>query len=229
MTASGVTVGEGLAVGVGVVVGAGVGVGVGLGVELGVEVGAAVLVGTGVSVGAALGSTVEVGLGVAVGSADGTVVAVGPGVLVGAAVGADVGLGVEDALGAGTGGAASDCGFGEAWLNQSVELAFVSIVLPPRPPGFRSMLAPAAGAPIDEPSTKEFVASPQPTASIGAPPIGRRTIAPPVAAKPPLYVASASPAKIPEVLPTSRCCPGSRRVPLAHEAFRVTVLPVEVT
>ncbi len=77
-------------------------------------------------------------------------------------------------------------GFGAAWANQSVELAFVSMVFPPRPPGFRSMLDPAAGAATGVPSTKVFVASPQPTASTGAPPIARRTIAPPVAAKPPL-------------------------------------------
>ena len=37
------------------------------------------------------------------------------------------------------------------------------------------------------PSTNVFVASPQPTASIAVPPVGRRTIAPPVAASPPEY------------------------------------------
>ncbi len=102
-----------------------------------------------------------------------------------------VGAGVV-AAGAGTGGAASDCGLGAAWASQSLELEFVSSVFPPIPPGFRSMLDPAAGAAIGCPSTKVLVASPQPTASTGAPPIARRTMAPPVAANPPVYEASAS-------------------------------------
>ena len=44
-------------------------------------------------------------------------------------------------------------------------------------------------------TTKAFVASPQPTESSGVPPMGRSTIAPPVDARPPVYVASAMPAK----------------------------------
>ena len=64
---------------------------------------------------------------------------------------------------------------------------------------------PAGGAGATEPSTKAFVASPQPIASIALPPIGRTASAPPVAAKPPLYVASAAAAKIPLALATSRC------------------------
>ena len=103
-----------------------------------------------------------------------------------------VGAGVALAAGAGTGGDASDCGFGAGWLNQSAAFEFVSMEFPARAPGLRSMLEPAAGAAIGNPSTKAFVASPQPIASTGAPPMARSTIAPPVAAKPPLYVASAT-------------------------------------
>jgi hypothetical protein len=78
-------------------------------------------------------------------------------------------------------------------------LSFESVMLPAVPPGRRSRLEPAGGALAAVPSTKLFVASPQPTASIGAPPTTRRTIDPPVAANPPLYVASATAAKTPEL------------------------------
>jgi hypothetical protein len=69
-------------------------------------------------------------------------------------------------------------------------LLFVSVPFPAAPPGSRSRLEPALGAAAEEPSTKLLTASPQPTASIGVPPMTRSTIAPPVAASPPLYVAS---------------------------------------
>ena len=104
----------------------------------------------------------------------------------------------------------------------------MSVPLPSSPPGSRSMLDPAGGADAADPSTNAFVASPQPTASIGVPPIGRSTIAPPVAANPPLYVASAIGAKTPAEFAISRCRPGSRIVAAVHDAFRVTVLPVDV-
>jgi len=195
--------------------GAGVAVGAGDGESLGIGVG----VGESVAVGVALGTTVGIGVGVAVGT--------GLGDGVGAAVGAADGVGLGP--GAGTGGADSDCGFGDAWPNQSAALLLVSIVLPARPPGRRSRLDDAAGAAAAVPSTNTFVASPHPSESIGAPPIVRRTTAPPVAANPPLYVRSATGAKIPEVFAMSRCLPGARSCVAAHEAFRVIVPPVEVT
>ena len=98
-----------------------------------------------------------------------------------------------------------------------------------RTPGRRSIELPAAGAGAAIPSTKAFVASPQTTASTGWPPMGRTTIAPPVAAKPPEYVTSAEAAKIPDAFATSRWRPGSRASGVDHEAFRVTVLPLLVT
>ncbi len=90
------------------------------------------------------------------------------------------------------------------------------------------MLDPAAGAGAAAPSTKVLVASPQPTASTAAPPIARSTIEPPAAANPPLYVASARFAYVPAAFAISRCRPGSSRRLDAHEALRVTVLPVDV-
>jgi hypothetical protein len=90
------------------------------------------------------------------------------------------------------------------------------------------MLDPAAGAAAEVPSMNPFVASPQATESIGVPPTGRKTTAPPVAAKPPEYVASAGAAKIPAPFATSRCLPGSRTRLADHVALRVTVDPVEV-
>ena len=204
---TGVSVGAGVGVAVGSAVGSGVGASVGTGVGTGVGasvgVGSMVGVGDGSSVGAAVGSAVGavVGEGVSVGTgavADGVALGatVGNGVSVaaGESVGVAAGVVVGVAPGAGTGGAAIDCGFGDAWVNQSTAFEFVSVVLPLRPPGLRSMLEPAAGAGAGEPSTKVLVASPQPTASTGAPPMTRSTIAPPVAANPPLYVASARPA-----------------------------------
>jgi hypothetical protein len=67
---------------------------------------------------------------------------------------------------------------------QSEAFWFVSVTLPGAPPGRRSILDPAGGASTGAPSTKAFVASPQPTPSIGVPPTGRITTAPPVAAMP---------------------------------------------
>ncbi len=64
--------------------------------------------------------------------------------------------------------------------------------LPAEPPGLRSRLDPADGADAAVLSTNAFVASPQPIASIAAPPTTRSATAPPVAAKPPEYVASAT-------------------------------------
>ena len=95
------------------------------------------------------------------------------------------------ALGAGIGPAARPWATGAALTTKSAALSFVSTELPSGPPGRRSIELPAAGAGAAIPSTKAFVASPQATASTGWPPIGRTTIAPPVAAKPPEYVASA--------------------------------------
>ena len=100
-------------------------------------------------------------------------------------------LGDDVAVGAGTGGAARFCALGAALTSQSGALSFVSMTLPPMPPGFRSILERAAGAGAAVPSTNPLVASPQPSASIGAPPTTRRASAPPVAARPPLYEASA--------------------------------------
>jgi hypothetical protein len=91
------------------------------------------------------------------------------------------------------------------------------------------MLWPGGGAAAAVPSTKAFVASPQPTASIGAPPTGRRTSAPPVAASPPEYVASAVEAYVSTAFATSRCCPVTSSVSSVHVAFRVTVEPEDVT
>jgi hypothetical protein len=204
-------------VGAGVSVGAGVGVGAGDGVSLGIGVG----VGESVAVGVAVETTVGIGVGATVG--------MGLGDGVGATVGAGVADGVGLGPGAGTGGADSDCGFGDAWPNQSATLLFVSMVLPARPPGRRSRLEDAAGAAAAVPSTNAFVASPQPSESIGVPPIVRMTTAPPVAANPPLYVRSATGAKIPDVFAIRRCLPGARSCVAAHEALRVIVPPVEVT
>ena len=131
-------------------------------------------------------SAVGVGLG-ASGAGVGVGVAVGPGVglALGLVVGAGVALADGGGDGDGTGGAPSPCGCGAAWTTQSDALSFVSRTFPPVPPGSRSMLDPAGGAAAGLPSTNAFAASPQPTASIAVPPIGRMTRAPPVAARPP--------------------------------------------
>jgi len=250
----GVGVGAGVGVGIGVGVGAGVGVGLGVGAGVGAGVGFGLGVGVGVGVGAGVG--VGVGAGVEAGDGVGVGVGVGAGVGVGVGVGAGVGAGVEagdgDGVGngvglgvgvacgvadadgegdgpeAGVGAAARFCGVGDVRTTKSSEFSFVSVPFPSAPPGSRSMLDPAAGAGATVPSTNAFVASPQPTASIGVPPIGRSTIAPPVAANPPLYVASATEAKTPAEFAIRRCRPGSRIVAEDHDAFRVTVLPVDV-
>ena len=91
------------------------------------------------------------------------------------------------------------------------------------------MLEPAGGAGAAVPSTKALVASPQPIASVALPPIGRMARAPPVADRPPLYVASAEAAKIPLTLATSRCCPEVSACGPGQLALRVTVVPLEVT
>ncbi len=97
----------------------------------------------------------------------------------------------------GAGASASRWGPGTARITKSAALSFVSVPLPAAPPGRRSMLEPAAGAGAGAPSTKAFVASPHPTASIGVPPAGRRTTVPPVAAIPVVYVRSAIDAQTP--------------------------------
>ena len=88
-------------------------------------------------------------------------------------MGFGVGLGLEP--GAGRGGAPMFSGFGLGLTTQSLALSFVSVTLPDEPPGRRSMLEPAGGASAGVPSTNAFVASPQPTASIGDrhPPAGQ--------------------------------------------------------
>ena len=90
------------------------------------------------------------------------------------------------------------------------------------------MLDPAGGAGAAVPSTKAFVASPQASASIGLPPTTRSTIAPPVAAKPDEYVASATAAWMPAAFAITRWRPGSRIVDADHVALRVTVEPLDV-
>ena len=117
--------------------------------------------------------------GVQVGFGD----ALGSGVPLGAAV--DVGVEDGDGVWTGDGGAARFCGDGVAWMSRSSVLSFVSVVFPDGPPGRRSRLDPAAGAGAGVPSTNAFVASPQPIASIGEPPVTRNATAPPVEAKPP--------------------------------------------
>jgi hypothetical protein len=187
--------------------------------------------GVGVGVGTGVGSGVGVGVGVGVGAGVGAGVGVGVGAGVGAGVGVGVGLGEgeADGAGAGVGGAARFCGTGASWTNQSAALSFVSIPFPSLPPGRRSSDPFGGGAAAGDPSTNPFEASPQPTASTGAPPIGRRTSVPPVAASPPLYVASAMAAKAPTPFATRRCWPGARRSGPLQATFRVTVPPVAVT
>ncbi len=213
----GSTVGDAVAVGVGDGVGVGVGEGDGVGLAVGVGEG----VGPGLGVG--LGVVLAVGVGVGVGVGGGLAV----GVAVGDGAGLDVGLGVG--LPTGIGAAARFCGFGDPWTRKSAALSFESIPLPAAPPGRRSPLEPAAGAGMAVVSTKAFVASPQPTASIGAPPIGRSTNAPPVAANPPEYVTSAVAAKMPAVLAMRMCWPAPSGWVAAQVALRVTVEPVDVT
>jgi hypothetical protein len=207
---------------VGVAVGVGLGVGIRLGVGVDVGVGAGVAAGVGVGGGVGAGVGVAVGAGVADG--EGVGIRVGVGVATGVADADGEGDGPEGGVGV----AARFCGVGDVRTAKSSEFSLVSVPFPSAPPGSRSMLEPAAGAGATVPSTNEFVASPQPTASIGVPPIGRSAIAPPVAANPPLYVASATGAKTPAVFAISRCRPGSRIVATVQEAFRVTVLPVDV-
>src|SRR5260221_2900233 len=121
--------GVGTGVGVGSTVGLGVGSGVGVGVGSGVGASVGSAVGVIVSVGAGLGVTWAVGTGVSEGAA----VGVGAGVSVGLGVGATVGLALG--LGAGTGGEASDCGFGLTSAKKSIEVLFRSSVVPAGRPG----------------------------------------------------------------------------------------------
>src|SRR6476661_7712659 len=172
--------------------------------------------------GAVVGVGVDVGVGVGVGEGVGVGVGVGAGV----GVGETVGIGVAPPPG--TAGAARPCGDGAPWTNQSVALSFVSVPLPARPPGERSMLDPAGGAETAVPSTNELLASPQPTASIAVPPTGRSAIAPPVAANPLEYVASATAAYTPTEFAIRTRLPGPRMVSADHVALRVTVEPVAV-
>jgi hypothetical protein len=212
-TGVGVGLGDGVGAGVGVGVGTGVGVGVGAGVGVAVGVGSGVAVGSGVGTGLGVGGAVGAELGVGVGLGVGNGVAVG--------------VGTGEPPGSGVGGDARFWGVGTVtW--KSAALSFVSEPLPPNPPGSRSRLDPAAGAGAATPSTNVFDASPHATASIGLPPTARRTIAPPVAAKPPEYVASAIGAWIPAAFAIRRWRPGSRTVDDAQVALRVTVEPLDV-
>ncbi len=248
----GVAVGDGVGDGVGPGDGVGAGLFVGAGVEDGVGVGSAVGdgVGMGVGVGVGLGSAVgdERGGATAPGCPSGH--GVDDGVGVGSAVGDGVGCrGWRPASAWATAsrsawaarsvtasgqasasvpervGAASGCGIGWARTIQSAALSFESAMLPSRPPGRRSIELPAGGAGAAPPSTKALVASPQPTASITWPPTWRRTTAPPVAARPPLYVASAAPAWRPRPFAISTWRPGSTRSDPVQAALRVTVAP----
>ncbi len=136
--------------------------------------------------GEGLAAGVVVGIGEVVG--DGAGVVVGIGEVVGDTVGAGEPLGNS----AGTGSASRLRPSGAPLTTKSVALSLLSNVLPLMPPGRRSIELPAAGAVEAVPSTNPFTASPHPTASIGAPPVGRSTIAPPEAERPPEYVASAA-------------------------------------
>src|SRR4029078_9898854 len=120
-------------------------------------------------------------------------------------------------------GAARPWGDGAPCTNQSDTLSFVSVPFPTWPPGARSLPDPAGGAAPAVPSTNELLASPQPTASIGVPPTGRRAIAPPVAANPLAYGALARAAYEPAVFARRMRFPGSRIVAVDHVALRVTV------
>ncbi len=183
------------------------------------------------AVGSGLGDALGSGLDDALGS--GLDDALGSGVVLGSALGDGSpdpdgsGLGLGDA--GGTGAADRFCGIGAGRTAQSAAFWFVSVTLPPLPPGRRSMLWPGGGAAAAVPSTKAFVASPQPIASIGVPPTCRRTSAPPVAAKPPEYVASAVDAYVPVAFATSRCWPVTSSVSSVQVAFLVTVEPEDVT
>lgn len=106
----------------------------------------------------------------------------GDGLGLGESLGLALGLGLEP--GVGRAGAARFSGTGAGLIDQSIALSFVSKTLPREPPGPRSMLDPAGGAGATAVSMTAFEAAPHPTASIGAPPAGRRTRAPPVAAMP---------------------------------------------
>ena len=90
------------------------------------------------------------------------------------------------------------------------------------------MLEPAGGAATAVPSTNELLASPHPTASTVVPPTTRRAIAPPVAAKPLEYVASATVAYTPAAFAISTRLPAARVVAADHVALRVTVEPLDV-
>jgi hypothetical protein len=198
------------------------GVGVGGGV-----VGSAVGVRDGDSVapGVAVGPVESVAAGGGVGVAE--AIWVGSlsveGVEVGAAVGAGVGVGI------GAGVEASDWGTGLDWTNQSDLLSLVSCVLPADPPGSRSMLDFAGGAGAAEPSTYALAAVPQPTVSTTVPSARRSATAPPSAASPPEYVASASGAYIPTELATSKCPPGTTGRGEAKTVLRVIVAPEALT
>jgi hypothetical protein len=172
-------VGEGEAVGAGVsktpeAVGAGVGSAVGSGDVRSGAVGWAVAVGRGIVGSGAVGPTVPASLGLSA-----AVVTVATTLMVGMAVATLVGVD------------ASDCGIGFGWRNQSELLSFVSTVLPSGPPGLRSRLDFAGGAGATFPSTYWLAAVPHPTASITDPATLLRARAPPSAANPPEYVASA--------------------------------------
>ena len=75
---------------------------------------------------------------------------------------------------------------------------------------------------------RSFVASPQPTESITAPPTTRSATVPPVAANPLEYVASATAACVPAAFASRIRLPGSRTVATVHVPLRVTVDPDDV-
>jgi hypothetical protein len=175
------SLGSGVGSADGVDVGPGVG-STGVATGVGVALGAPVGVGTGVADGAAVGVGLGVGDSAGLGVGDGVGLGVGDGI--GLGVGDGIGLGVGDDA-SGTGGEVRFCATGEPFTTRSAALSFVSVTLPPGPPGSRSSDDPAGGAAPALPSTNELVASPHATASIGDPPIWRSTIAPPVAASPP--------------------------------------------
>ncbi len=154
--------------------------------------------------------------------------AVATGVDVGVASTLVVGVGVVPGD-HGTGGSASAWGSGLAWTNQSRLSSLVSMPLPSGPPGSRSRLEPAGGAGAGDPSTKPLAAVPQAIESMTVPSPARSATAPPAAASPPLYVASAPLAKLPAASANRRCWPGSNGVGVVQAALRVTVPPVAVT
>ena len=125
------------------------------------------------------------------------------------------------------GGAARPCGMGA--LDDQVSRVVVRVL--PFPAGRRDgaprwILLPAPAPP--PPRRSRWSRRPSPSASIGAPPMGRTASAPPVAAKPPEYVASAAPRE-PGGVRDQHVPARLQDLVTAHVALRVTVDPVDVT